>query len=91
MRENKQFANFGITQKLLFMPGLSKFRSLPIRLLLARIADALHPKEKKTRPAKFQPSSSRRQIAKDVMQNTAMTQVFDFNFGIDSAAKHDFP
>lgn len=90
MHENKQFANLGIAQKLLFIFGRSKFRSLRIRLLLARIGDAVHPKETKTGSAKFQSSSSRRQIAKDVMQNAAMTQIFDFNFGIDSAAKHDF-
>lgn len=90
MRENKQFANLGITQKLLFMPGRSKFRRLRIRLLLARIGDAVHPKETRTWSAKFQTSSNPRQIAKDVMQNAAMTQVFDFDFGIDPAAKHDF-
>ena len=90
MRENKQFANFGMTQKLLFMLGRSKFRRLRIRLLLARIGDAVHPKEKKPQSAKLQPSSSRCQIAKDVMQNAPMTQILDFNFGIDSAAKHDF-
>lgn len=82
---------YEITRRLLFILSYTQLHCIGTCLLHDQDADDEHPAETKRFSKKFQRSSRSRQIAEDVMQNAAMAQILDFNFGIDAAAKHNFP